>query len=99
MRIFQKFALVRIANSLEDIADALHKQNNILKENMANINETLVNMNNRLIEAKAELLALIEKLRSEELTDEGRAALASAEAIANALADVVPNQEPPPPTP
>lgn len=68
-------------------------------KNMATINERLAGIETKLSEASAEILALIETLKSEQLTPEGRAALDTIEARATALADIVPNPTPePPPT-
>lgn len=66
------------------------------KDNMANINERLAGIETKLSEASTEILALIETLRSESLTPEGKAALDAIEAKATALADIVPTPAPPP---
>lgn len=65
---------------------------------MADINERLKGIEKRLVEASDEILKLIETLKNEQLSDEGRKALDAIEAKANALADIV-TDEAPPPTP
>lgn len=61
---------------------------------MANINERLTAIETRMTEASKEILELIETLKSEQLTPEGRAALDAIEVKATALADIVPNPPP-----
>lgn len=63
---------------------------------MGDINERLQGIETRINEASEEILALIKKLQDEQLTDEGRKALEAIEKKANALADIV-GEEPPPP--
>lgn len=64
---------------------------------MANINERLKGIETKLTEASDEILKLIETLKNEQLSDEGRKALDAIEAKAIAFADIV--KEEPPPTP
>lgn len=63
---------------------------------MADINARLQGIEKRINEASEEILALIKKLQDEQLTDEGRKALDAIEAKANALADIVTEDAPPP---
>lgn len=89
--VIEFYLLIRSNNQTNEILEGVNKI-------MADINVRLQSIEKRLVEASAEILALIEKLKNEQLTDEGRKALDGIEAIGNALADIV-KEEPPPPTP
>lgn len=92
----QTFAQIIMAVCAVWIACAFTNHNQILKGLMADINARLAGIETRLAEASTEILALIETLRGEQLSDAGRTALDAIEAKANALADIVPDA---PPTP
>lgn len=66
---------------------------------MATINDRFTAINTKLTEASTEILAELEKLRGETLSDEARASLDAIEAKANAMADIVPNTPTPPEAP
>ena len=63
---------------------------------MSQLDDRMIAVQGRIDEAATEIVDLINQLRNENLTDTGRAALDDIEAKANALADIVPNPEPPP---
>lgn len=66
------------------------------KANMATIEERFAAISAKMDEASQEILALIQKLRDEDVTPAAEAILVQIEAKANALADIVPNIEPTP---
>ena len=61
---------------------------------MSQLDDRMIAVQGRIDEAATEIVDLINKLRDENLTETGRAALDDIEAKANALADIVPNEPP-----
>ncbi len=57
---------------------------------MSQLDDRMVAMNTRLDEATSEILALLEQLRDESLSETGRTALEQAETKVAGLADIVP---------
>lgn len=74
--------------SLGCASDKQHKE---LLNKMSQLDDRMTALSTRVDEASAEILALLETLRNESLTETGRAALENAEAKIAGLADIVPN--------
>lgn len=85
---------------ISGLANKQHKQIlaklDQLERHMSAIDDRMAAISARVDEAATEIVDLINSLRDETLSEEGRAKLDNIEAKVNALADIVPNPEPPP---
>ena len=88
-----KIVLFEVGGLANEQYSHITRQLALIQRKMSQLDDRLVAMDARINEATTEILALLEQLRNESLSDTGRAALEDAETKVNALADIVPNPE------